>query len=105
MFSDFFSRDTSLKIFGSKDNWFFKNIRCGILHQGETRDGWRILRTGPLLNINSKVINATLFFRELRKVIEAYENQIIIDDECWKNFKQKMKAVCKNCSQNREWSN
>lgn len=97
MFSSFFERDTPLKVFGEGGDWFYKDIRCGILHQSEARGGWRILRNGPLLNMPTKRINATQFIRELSKAVDTYANQIQDDDALWKEFKKKMKAVCDNC--------
>ena len=44
MFAAFFKRNTPLGVFAGGDDWFYKKIRCGILHQSETREGWRILR-------------------------------------------------------------
>jgi len=96
MFSDFFKRDTPLKVFGSSCNWFFTDIRCAILHQGEVRGGWRIWRRGPLLDMERKTINATLFLRELRRAVTSYGNEIC-NEECWRQFKKKMDAVCANC--------
>jgi len=97
MFNDFLERETPLKVFGSQCNWFFKDIRCGILHQGEVRDGWRIWRKGPLLDMEGKTINATRLLLELKKAVEVYGTQLTSDDDCWRHFKNKMKAVCANC--------
>lgn len=97
MFRDFFNRDTPLKVFASADNWFYENVRCGILHQGEVRGGWRVLRSGPLLDEPSKSINATRFLRNLRKIVSVYAHQVASDEECCRNFKKKMAAVCLNC--------
>lgn len=97
MFNDFFERDTPLKVFGGASNWFFNDIRCGILHQGEVRNGWRIWRKGPLLDTNEKTINATLFLREIKRAVATYGDQLTFDDECWRQFKKKMKAVRENC--------
>ena len=97
MFRGFFRRDTPLKVFAGGDDWFFNSIRCGILHQAETRDGWRVLRSGPLLDSTARTINASLFLRELSKVVVAYAKQLEIDDTCWMNFQKKMKAICNNC--------
>lgn len=98
MFRDFFNRDTPLKVFRSANNWFYHDIRCGLLHQSEARGGWHILRRGPLLDTKAKTINATCFLRELRKVLGAYADQLAVGEECWKQFKRKMKAVCENCT-------
>jgi hypothetical protein len=97
MFDAFFRRDTPLKVFAGGDDWFYKDIRCGILHQGEARGGWHILRSGPLLDVPTKGINATRFIRELCKVVDTYANQIQHDEVLWALFKKKMKAVCNNC--------
>lgn len=97
MFSAFFERETSLRVFGSPCNWFFRDIRCAILHQGEVRGGWRIWRQGQLLDMSGKTINATKFLRELKKAVSDYGDQLTVNDECWLQFKKKMKAVCANC--------
>lgn len=97
MFRAFFKRDTSLNVFGHPTDWFFLKIRCGILHQGEARGGWRIWRRGPLLDVDAKTINATKFLRELKIVVEAYGDSLAVDEGHWRQFKKKMSAVCKNC--------
>lgn len=98
IFNSFFKRDTSFKVFASDDNWFYINIRCGILHQAETKGGWKLLRRGPLCDINQKTINATIFIKELRKVVVGYAKQIETDEDLWNCFKTKMNFVCGNCS-------
>lgn len=97
MFREFFNRDSGLGAFGKDGDWFFTEIRCGILHQAETRGGWRILRSGLLLDINNKTINATSFLRQLRKSVEQYSIGIQTDDALWKKFCAKMNAICANC--------
>ncbi len=67
MFRDFFVRDPELSVLAGENDWFYKHIRCGILHQSETRNGWRLLRNGPLLDRHGKSINATAFLRALRR--------------------------------------
>lgn len=97
MFEAFFKRDTALKVFAGGKDWFYRDIRCGILHQSETRGGWRVLRSGPLLDVPTKRINATKFIRALRSTVDAYADQIQNDAVLWALFKKKMKAVCDNC--------
>ena len=97
MFSDFFSRETPLKVFASSNNWFYSDIRCGILHQGETLNGWRIRKSGSLLDNKAKTINAKQFTSELRKAVTVYAAQLIVSVESWKMFKKKMKVICRNC--------
>lgn len=98
MFRDFFRRDTSLKVFGGGGDWFYRDIRCGLLHQAEARGGWRIRRSGPLFNQAARTINATAFLREVRRAVDMYARKLKVDDECWRLFQEKMKAVCANCA-------
>ena len=97
MFQDFFARDTALKVFAGGNGWFYTDIRCGILHQSETRGGWRVQRKGQLLDTKAKAINATALLRELLRAVETYAAQLETDEVLWKNFKKKMNAVCANC--------
>ena len=99
MFRDFFKRRTGLSEFASESDWFYDDIRCGILHQSETRSGWHVLRKGPLLDMSAKTINATRFLRELRKAVDGYALEIQNDDACWTKFTKKMRAVCENCGE------
>jgi hypothetical protein len=98
LFQDFFERDTPLRVFASKSDWFFYDIRCGILHQAEARNGWRILRSGALCNPEGRTINAHRFLRELQAAVSGYGRALQSDDVCWAKFKVKMKAVCENCA-------
>lgn len=96
MFRDFFNRSTNLVDFIKDGDWFFDEIRCGILHQAETRGGWRIWRKGPLLDKNKKTINATKFLNEIRLEVRRYAEEIQSNDVCWNNLKKKMEAICQN---------
>ncbi len=99
MFRAFFARNSKLGVFNSKDDWFYKDIRCGILHQGETRGGWRVLRKGPLLDVDDKAINATRLLCEIRRAVVLYASKIETDETVWENFQKKMNSVCSNCEQ------
>lgn len=100
MFQDFFSRNSDLADFNDFD--FYHNIRCGVLHQAETREGWLISRLGkdPLLDLENKIINATKFQKKLEIILEVYCQQLTDaswNDHIWKMFRFKMNAVCRNC--------
>ena len=97
MFRDFFTRDTPLKVFGGSNDWFFYDIRCGLLHQAEARGGWHIRRSGPLLDSANRRINATAFLRAVRHAVETYAVELEDNEDCWNRFQEKMKAVCANC--------
>src|ERR1700733_5043058 len=47
-FCSFFQRIPELSLFAGFVPSFYKSVRCGILHQAETTDGWKVVRRGPL---------------------------------------------------------
>ena len=61
-FDFFFNNIKNFKCFKDYGNSFYYDLRCGIIHQSETRNGWKIRRVGKLFDSNSKTINATKFF-------------------------------------------
>lgn len=97
MFKHFFARNTGLEVFGAEGDWFFRDIRCGILHQAETTGGWRVRRAGKLLDMQARSINAYSFVLHLQKAVVSYAQQLETDPEVWQNFRKKMDAVCRNC--------
>ena len=49
-FSSFFKEADLFKGFGGHEKKFYKNVRCGILHQAEATGRWTISRKGPLFD-------------------------------------------------------
>ncbi len=79
---------------------FYKHIRCGILHQSETTNGWRVLRKGKLLDETEFSLNAELFLESLNKSVNKYLNELANSDfnsNLWKNAFIKLKDICENC--------
>lgn len=98
MFREFLARETPLKVLAAGNDWFYNDIRCGILHQSETRGGWKVRRKGPIVDAQGKTINATAILRALQKEVALYAQQIETNDVLWENFQKKMRAVCANCN-------
>ncbi len=101
-FCKFFTRVNEFNAFASDDlpTIFYKNIRCGILHQAETTGGWRIQRKGDLLNKEKLIINANKFLDNLYEALLNYKKQLNDSEwesEVWKNFRKKMKSIIRNC--------
>lgn len=79
---------------------FYKHIRCGILHQSETTNAWRVLRDGKLLDGAGFSINADLFLESLNKSLSKYLNELTHSDfnsDLWKNAFIKLTDICENC--------
>jgi len=101
MFKNFFHNNQDnfsgfLEISGE----FYKDIRCGILHQSETTNAWRVLRTGKLLDRTEFSINAELFIKSLDKSVKKYLDELKNSDynsDIWKNAFVKLTDICENC--------
>jgi len=100
-FCSFFDGHDEFADFRGHSERFWKDVRCGILHQGETRGGWLIGRNGAVLSVPNRAINATAFLRRLGKVLKAYCRQLERSDwesDTWKACRRKMKAICDACA-------
>jgi hypothetical protein len=101
MFQDFFHTEAALfPGFRSIANDFYSNVRCGILHQAETTNGWRILLGGPLLDKPGKAINSRSFVIALDKAVDRYEAELRsndLDSQLWKFAFKKLQNICANC--------
>lgn len=99
-FCSFFDRNKNFAFIQGHSEAFYKCVRCGILHQGETTKGWHIRRKGPVFTEKTKTINAKRFHDEIEVALNNYcaflENSDWNSD-IWKNLRNKMKVVCKNC--------
>lgn len=108
-FRYFFKRcleqNSELGVLSQQADDFYVGVRCGILHQAETTNGWRIRRKGPLFDHSTKTINATGFHDKLEKALRSYHDtleQSDWDSEVWCNLRKKMKAVIENCTPSSE---
>jgi hypothetical protein len=78
---------------------FYSNIRCGILHQGETYKGFKIRRTGDLCNEKKNVINATKFVELLDSFLQSYVDELKNsrwDSSIWDNCRIKLRHIIQN---------
>lgn len=101
-FCHFFDREDLFRVFRGHAQQFYKNVRCGILHQGETTGGWQITREDgePLFDPSTQTVHATKFHMQLARVIDQYRdllNANSLVSEVWKHFTTKMKATIENC--------
>jgi hypothetical protein len=98
----FFDRWNGFADFRGYEDDFYKNVRCGILHQGETKRGWRITRDKavPVFVRDHKLINATKFMNRISSALGGYRNELRAaawNQIIWRNFRQKMDSIIKNC--------
>ncbi len=81
---------------------FYGNVRCGILHQAETYQGWRVRRDGPLFDPANRTLNATAFLKALSQSLSAYCENLKTSDwksDPWKAARKKLGHICDHCAQ------
>ena len=100
VFEKFFSDSIHLKEFVGFGREFYSKIRCGILHQGETYGGWKILRKGAIFVQANKTINATKFMKALKDELREFTGKLKsehLSSKIWKNVIKKLDYICMNC--------
>lgn len=99
-FKAFLTREPCFAAFNPYAASFYKGVRCGILHQGETYRGWKIRRDGPLLDDATLSINATRFHLELQQVLLDYVSELKSSEfksKLWKHARKKLTDLVANC--------
>jgi hypothetical protein len=99
-FCYFFDRETRFHDFKGYARDFYKHVRCGILHQGETTGGWTIRLLGRLFDATKLRVNAHMFQATLSQVVDDYRYELErepVSAEVWQRFKTKMNAIIRNC--------
>lgn len=101
-FCSFFDEHTAFAPFRGHAGDFYKSVRCGILHQAETTNGWRIRRDqDQILTVTPAglIVDAKRFTDALSDALDRYCDLKAApwDDELWNHLKSKMKNVCDNC--------
>ncbi|MBN1601276.1 MAG: hypothetical protein JW915_06690 [Chitinispirillaceae bacterium] len=103
-FLKFFTRDTCFAMYAHSDfpSIFYKDIRCSILHQGETSGGWKISckHSKNPLDIGVSTIYAFQFHSTLKKSLDNYRTELLNcewESQVWRSLRTKMKAIILNC--------
>lgn len=81
---------------------FYRSIRCGILHQAESTDGWPVHRESGLFATNGGVrsVGAWEFCNGLKSVLDRYHDELVAADwadDRWVKTRKKLQAICQNC--------
>lgn len=100
-FEDFFSSSKFFKDFSGHGGEFYRNVRCGILHQGETYGGWKVRRSGALFNEKEKIINATKFISALENELTEFTDYLRTSHfhkKPWTGVIRKLDYICDNCN-------
>jgi hypothetical protein len=94
VFVEFFKNTEHQKYLpGIDGEVFYREIRCGLLHQAQTKGEWRLLRTGKFWDAALMSINRDDFSQRLRECFDGYLKQLQENDwdhEIWKPARKKI---------------
>lgn len=81
---------------------FYHNVRCSLLHNGETKNNWKISRKGEILDLSTKMINSIKFMNRLKSTMIDFR-QILMDSDfdngsAWKAYKIKLQELLVNAN-------
>jgi hypothetical protein len=99
----FFNQEDRFALFRGHEHDFWKSVRCGILHQGETGRGWTLNftdRFGELFVANAKRVNCFKFMEQLEAALGDYRESLSRTPwkyEQWRNVRRKMAATINDC--------
>jgi hypothetical protein len=105
VFQSFFKRTKRLSEFEVHAISFYKDVRSGILHQGETKRGWKITRNRdfPVVTVNDfKTIQAVKFLNRLDASLRDFCRDLKSADwkgDRWANVRRKMRHIINNCEE------
>jgi len=93
-FVDFFTEPDHQQFFPSVNGEvFYTEIRCGLLHQAQTKGSWRITRGGAFWDNSQKTINRNEFAIRTRECFEDYVkelSQAVWNGSIWINARKKI---------------
>ena len=79
---------------------FYKNVSCGLLHQGETYGKFIKRRdASKIFDTTTKVINAKLFCDILKSFLDSYKSELINtkwDSDIWDKCRIKIRHIVQN---------
>ncbi|MAO09729.1 MAG: hypothetical protein CMC07_02255 [Flavobacteriaceae bacterium] len=87
------SKKNKLSVFNQTK--FYNKIRCGLLHQGQTKERFLITREGKNL-FKDETIDAYLFHSELKKLLNEYRKKLNANDfnsDIWKKCTDKINCI------------
>lgn len=102
IFQNFFKKRIPFKNLHIDGNVFFESVRCGLLHETQTKNGWKIRAKGKGKSIENKTIYRNDFQNDIEVLIQKYKEAIvkgeIFDkmggDVLRENFISKFNHIC-----------
>jgi hypothetical protein len=102
-FKLFLRDEDRFAIFRGHERDFWKCVRCGILHQGETIGGWRLNFSRPAEDLfvpHPPTVNCFKFLDALEETLADYRDTLTTtpwNHDMWRHFRRKMAATITDC--------
>lgn len=80
-------------------NDFYTDIRCGLVHEGQTKNSWRIWRgkpSDPLIDFERKAIHRDVMQRHIETYLDRYCGELATSDELQQAFIRKFDHLHQN---------
>jgi len=100
LFESFLTKREPFKQHFSQDDLakeFYENVRCAVLHEAATRNGWKVRIDTEMLvekQENQCVVNRAVFVQAIEEYIERYKQQLVHSIELKKAFIRKFNSIC-----------
>jgi len=76
---------------------FYENVRCAVLHEAATRNGWKVrIDTDALVEKqgNQFVVNRAVFVQAIEEYMKRYKQELVHSIELKKAFIRKFDSIC-----------
>lgn len=76
---------------------FYANVRCGLLHEARTKNGWKILAKSPndtIADVKERIVYRNNFQKAILEYIDSYGVAILSDDALQQAFIRKFDSLC-----------
>ena len=100
IFEDFLKKREPFKTHFAVDGLatdFYENVRCALLHEAATRNGWKIRINTPVLvekRNESLILNRALFVVAIKQYMCSYKTELLGSNELKKALIQKLNSIC-----------
>lgn len=76
---------------------FYAGVRCGLLHEARTKNGWKIWANGPdgiVADVKKRIVYRDNFQRALLNYVESYKHALLQDTALQSAFVRTFDSLC-----------
>lgn len=76
---------------------FYTGVRCGLLHEAQTKNGWKIWAKGPcgiVADVKERIVYRDNFQSALLSYVDSYKRALLLDAALQSAFVRKFNSLC-----------